>query len=337
MSEKYAIKISYIVNTWLFLFVIGMMLFFKSIQADFLVVFSIPTILVYIINYLLLYKKKLTLFVWIIYFWISLYMGVTTVCLGYDSGFHLYAMSLIPVVFYTEYMAYQLQMRSTKALWISIILVIIYVVSSVTAIYNGAIYSLDCKIQATAMSVNAIIVFSFIIVYSLIIIKMVISSEEKLKNMAHIDKLTGLYNRHYMMDQISEMCESADTGMWIAMIDIDNFKSINDHYGHNAGDFVLTRFSEIVREICSDCTVSRWGGEEYLIMARNDTVKPDLMEKLRGSVCAKPFVYQDSEIQVSITVGVANYKKGMSIDSWIQDADNKLYQGKNSGKNVVIW
>lgn len=336
MGGTQAKKLSYTVNSLLLAFVVLLMLFFRYCQATILVYFSIPTIAVYVINYLLIYKGKLSIFVWIVYFWIALYMGVTTVCLGYSSGFHLYVISLIPVIFYTEYMAYQLQSRSIRALWISIALVVFYIVCSSVAIANGAIYSIGHRVQMTIMSVNALTVFSFIISYTVLLIRMIIGSEEKLKKMALSDKLTGLYNRHYMIEQLNNSIDSAQDAMWIAMIDIDDFKSINDRFGHNAGDFVLINFGKMMSEVCKDCVISRWGGEEYLIMAKNDKVKKDILEVLRKTVCEEAFIYQDKAIQVSITIGAADYQKGMTLDNWIQEADSKLYIGKNNGKNQVV-
>lgn len=337
MNEKLVVKISYIVNTWLLFFVIGMMLLFKKYEADFLVMFSVPTILVYIINYALLYKRKLSIFVWVVYFWIALYMLVTTVCLGYSSGFQLYTMSLIPIAFYTEYMAYQIKNKSPNALWISIGLGFIYIICSAWSIIKGAVYQIDTMSQSVMMAANAAVVFALVIFYSLVLIKMIINSEEKLKRMALVDELTGLNNRHYMIEQLEKQIQSGESASWLAMIDIDNFKKINDKYGHNAGDYVLQHFSEIMKGICDKCEVSRWGGEEFLIMAENDDAGSNIMEELRQAVSDEVFIYNEQKMPVSITVGVAEFQSNMSIDSWVQAADARLYYGKNNGKNTVVW
>ena len=86
-------KLSYGVNTALLFIVAGLMIFFYKLEADFLVYFSVPTLCVYIFNYFLIYKDKLGFFLWLVYAWITLYMGVTTVCLGESYGFHLYCFS----------------------------------------------------------------------------------------------------------------------------------------------------------------------------------------------------------------------------------------------------
>ena len=90
--------------------------------------------------------------------------------------------------------------------------------------------------------------------------------ENQLKQTALIDRLTGLYNRHYMVGRL-ESAVKENGPHSVAMIDIDDFKKINDRYGHNAGDYVLVNVARILKNICRDCKVSRWGGEEFLILA----------------------------------------------------------------------
>jgi len=254
LDIKQAERLSYMINTLLLSFVIIMMLLFVKFEATFLVYFSIPTILVYIINYILIHKSKLVMFVWLVYFWIALYMGATTVCLGYGTGFHLYVISLIPVCFYMEYMSYKLQGNKIRAGFISIILVIFYIVSSGFALIKGAVYPIVEAAQVSFMTVNALIVFSFIIGYTALLNKIVIKSENELKDIALSDRLTGLYNRHYMIEQINSYINGEHKSAWLAMADLDKFKEINDMFGHNAGDYVLVQAGNKMRDICRNCT-----------------------------------------------------------------------------------
>ena len=160
-------------------------------------------------------------------------------------------------------------------------------------------------------------------------------SEEKLKEMSYADRLTGLYNRHFMMEELSDLSR-CNTGDALAMIDIDNFKKINDVYGHNAGDYVLKKLADIMRVSCHDQIVSRWGGEEFLILLKDMTDVYEHLETLRKAVESSEFVYEDRKIDVTITIGYAMKKDTASLDEWIRKADEKLYYGKNNGKNVVI-
>ena len=329
-------RLTYMVNTAILLMVLGLMAFFMFAHAKFLVYFSIPTFFVYIIGYILIYKDKLFAYVIMVYVWITVYMGFCTVCLGYDYGFHLYCMSMIPIVFYTEYMAYKIHRNAIRSVRFSLFIVGCYLVSTLSPSIYGPIYEPDPRVARGFWVVNSIIVFSFLIFYTRVLIKAAISSEESLKDLAHRDNLTKLYNRHYMITRLEE-AETA--GSYVSMIDIDNFKKINDIYGHNAGDMVLRNLAALMTKLCTKSVVSRWGGEEFLILTKSISTEGEMrvyMEKLRSSVEAEDFIYEGQKIQVTVTIGVAAWHEGVKTDAWVNEADENLYTGKNSGKNRII-
>ena len=160
--------------------------------------------------------------------------------------------------------------------------------------------------------------------------------ENQLKQTALIDRLTGLYNRHYMVGRL-ESAVKEDGPHFVAMIDIDDFKKINDRYGHNAGDYVLVNVARILKDICRDSKVARWGGEEFLVLT-SGTVNDNgsLIEKLRASIEKEDFAFGEDHIKVTITAGLADYSGNDSIDKWVNVADENLYKGKKSGKNKVV-
>ena len=329
-------KVAAVVNTVILLLVFGLAAFFVFINVPFLVAFSIPTACIYLVGYYLIYKDKLDFYVWMVYCWLTLYMGVTTVCLGYGYGFHLYCFSMIPVMFVTEYIAYKLGRRSMKALSVSIVIAVFYIICTGYAAYFGPIYERDQKAAAFFWIFNALIVFGFLIYYTKYLIKSVISSEEKLREAALVDRLTRLYNRHYMFDRLSEV--TAEDRLYVlAMVDIDGFKQINDTYGHNGGDEVLQVVSERMRSVCTDCEISRWGGEEFLMifdLPLEEAIQK--LEKLRISIESSPVLFDGREIYVTITIGAAARSSGQSLDAWVGEADSRLYYGKQNGKNRII-
>ena len=162
--------------------------------------------------------------------------------------------------------------------------------------------------------------------------------EGKLKNAALVDRLTGLYNRHYMMEKL-EGAARENIPMFVTMIDIDDFKKINDRYGHNAGDYVLVNVARIMREVCNGCEISRWGGEEFLIFTTGNLRAKGLplIEKLRQRVESEDFVFGEEHIKVTITSGLAEFSKDISVDKWVSKADDNLYTGKKTGKNKVVY
>lgn len=336
MSFDYAKKISLIVNTVILGLVIVLMGFFAICKAHILVYFSIPTIALYLLNYILIAKGKLASFIRFVYFWIVLYMELTTVCLGFNCGFHLYALSLIPVIFCSEYMGYKLETKSIRPGFVSVVIAIMYIVGTIISVKRGAIYEVNGTVATIMLVFNAIVVFSFLITYTSLLLKMVINSETELKKIAHLDKLTGLYNRHYLMNKLNSNIDRTTNDAWLAMIDIDNFKRINDNDGHNSGDYVLHHLAELLTDVCEGCVVARWGGEEFIVLSENNK-SAEIIEEVRSRIASAPFEYDGKSIVVTITAGVSHYENDMSVDEWIKSADNKMYEGKRATKNVVIY
>ncbi|MBR3422706.1 MAG: GGDEF domain-containing protein [Ruminococcus sp.] len=329
-------KVSVVVNTVILLLVFGLAAFFAIIKVPFLVAFSVPTACIYLVGYFLIHKDKLDIYVWMIYCWLTLYMGVTTLCLGYGYGFHLYCFSMIPIMFVTEYIAYKLERRSMRALPVSIVIAIFYILCTGYVSYFGPVYERDQKYAALFWIFNALTVFGFLIYYTYYIVQAVIVSEGKLKEAAFIDKLTGLYNRHYMFDRLVALTNE-NSGNVLAMTDIDNFKHINDTYGHNAGDMVLQAVSERMRTVCTDCVIARWGGEEFLIVSKLPAEKAcAMLEELRQCVESSPVSCEGTDISVTLTIGAAEHADGQNADEWVKVADSRLYYGKNHGKNQVV-
>ena len=329
-------KIAAAVNSVILLLVFGLMAFFVVIDVGFLVYFSIPTALVYIVGFVLIKKEMLDIYLRLVYFWLTLYMCVTTVCLGYGYGFHLYCFSMIPVIFVTEYMSFRLKRKGVSAVMSSIIIAALYLACTGYVSYFGPVYERSEKAASFFWLFNALCVFGFLIYYTAYLIRSIISSEQKLTELAHIDHLTGLYNRHFMQVRLEE--NGFGKQSVIAMADIDDFKLINDTYGHNAGDEVLRTVSDIMRRECADCDISRWGGEEFLILSQSGSEKTQqMLEQLRFSVSKQQFDFSGKTVSVTLTIGAAAAQPELSVDEWIRRADDKLYDGKRSGKNKLVF
>ena len=330
-------RIAGLVNTIVLGCMILGLLSFQAYGVTYMVYHCIPSIVVLVVFYFFIYKQRLALFVAFIYADLAVYMAAATICLGYNSGFHLYCMSLIPLAFYMEYMANKLQVKKMRALPASIVLVVINLACTGYVVMQGPVYNTEATIALRFMYVNAIIVFCFLIGYGNLMRKLITASEDQLTDMAHTDRLTGLFNRHYMMNHLDALYQAILPGQWIAMADIDDFKKINDTYGHNCGDYVLMELAKIMQDVCQNSTISRWGGEEFLIIGDSESSRPEILETLRQRVEHTSFTHQGKDIPVTITIGVSYYQEGQSLSSWIWNADTKLYDGKNCGKNCVIF
>lgn len=161
---------------------------------------------------------------------------------------------------------------------------------------------------------------------------------EELRELATTDSLTKLYNRRYFLDKINDLLEM-DTIFSLILFDVDHFKSINDTYGHNAGDLVLTGLSRIFKLILrEEDIISRWGGEEFMICLPNMAAAEafNVAEKLRLEVSKFEFHFEDNTFHSSITGGIAQYDTKLPVDKNITKIDYALYTGKSSGKNCCI-
>jgi len=162
--------------------------------------------------------------------------------------------------------------------------------------------------------------------------------------MAITDALTGLYNRYYMESHLAALVEQAAArgkSLAVIMLDIDYFKSINDTFGHDAGDDVLrelaTRLRKSIRGIDLAC---RYGGEEFVIVMPDTdmAVATIVAERLRRRIAAEPFVVQQGarSIEATISIGLATLDTADdTVAKIVKRADQALYRAKRDGRNRV--
>jgi diguanylate cyclase (GGDEF)-like protein len=169
------------------------------------------------------------------------------------------------------------------------------------------------------------------------------SVNRKLKTMAMTDALTGLPNRRSAMSRMKDVvAESSRYGEKLSciLIDIDHFKHINDTYGHDNGDIVLREVAKIFAQNArSYDTVSRMGGEEFLVISTRSDLSDSLQlaERLRSAVEKHSVTLSDGNTAaVTISLGVATWSDGYTVgDDLIKAADNALYQAKHKGRNRI--
>ena len=163
--------------------------------------------------------------------------------------------------------------------------------------------------------------------------------------MAITDALTGLHNRRYMESHLGTLAEQAASRgkpLALMMLDIDFFKSINDNYGHDAGDDVLREFAVRVRKSIRGIDLAcRYGGEEFVIvMPETDLhVAGMVAERLRRSIAGEPFAVNKGtkRIEVTISIGLSTLElKGEVVADVLKRADTALYRAKHDGRNRVV-
>lgn len=171
-------------------------------------------------------------------------------------------------------------------------------------------------------------------------------ARQQIENLAISDALTGLFSRRHVMERFSEELERAkrlQNDLGCIMIDIDNFKTINDTYGHLVGDKTLREVSDILKNSIRTYDIAgRYGGEEFLIVLPDTGFEDTLMlaERIRTNIKTQPVAKSDltPAITVTISLGIASIRDtDISIDNMIKRADDGLYAAKKSGRDKVSW
>lgn len=167
-------------------------------------------------------------------------------------------------------------------------------------------------------------------------------ANEELAILSQTDGLTQLFNREHW-----EKCLQAEYKRWtrsqhsssLVMIDIDNFKKVNDSYGHVVGDGIIRKLSRLIRDHARETDVSgRYGGEEFAILLADTPLKSAYVfaERLRREVEASITKYNDIDLKYTISIGLAEIEPTIkSYEAWIECADAALYKAKESGRNKI--
>jgi diguanylate cyclase (GGDEF)-like protein len=165
----------------------------------------------------------------------------------------------------------------------------------------------------------------------------------KLDRLSRRDELTGIANRRDMFERLRhelERLERSGSLFSILLADIDNFKEVNDIHGHECGDFCLQEVARIFTTSTQKRDgVARWGGEEFLIFLPDTSAEQAFKtaERLRRTIVEHTFSYQGVSVPLTISIGVAEYVPGYSLNQLINLADKYLYLAKHNGRNRVEY
>lgn len=340
----YVVKGTKIVNLVLLLCHLYFGVLFYIYEAWVLFGYNCLSIITYIVAFELLRRQKAWIYVILVYVEVFLFMILAVVFLGWDYGFQQYCIGFVASIIFTDFYMNSTRTMSGKTKAMVAGNVLLYLVMRFWTYDHPYIYVMDNPYIVHGLYViNTLIGFTFLVVYFAIYSSTVYKLETELLEMANLDALTGLCNRR-KMKQILSAIPKEEEKMVIAMLDVDSFKSINDRYGHDAGDEVLKMVAEVLNQKKGEkenFQVCRWGGEEFLAFYGNyEGSKEEIageFEQIRQEVERKSVCYEGQEIHVTVTIGLAFAKKGASMEALIKEADAKLYEGKEKGKNQVQW
>ncbi|MBQ0041823.1 MAG: GGDEF domain-containing protein [Lachnospiraceae bacterium] len=266
-------------------------------------------------------------------------MGPT---LGYQNLF----LATIPVLFFIAYTGdWTLKKSIIYAVLLFVLSIVIMGVSE--QLVFGFFYLGDV-VRTILRILNQFSCFVFASGFMVFLVVQASSDTGMLKNKrdeleisANRDELTGLRNRRSIdqfMEDAFKRARGEGQDFTVFMCDVDNFKRVNDTYGHDCGDLVLKNIANTIQaELRVEDVAFRYGGEEILVLVvAGGHIAKRIAERCRIAIEASEVVYKDKSVKVTITIGGSSYYQGATKDDLIKRADNNLYIGKNNGKNQVV-
>jgi len=314
-----------------FVFNVGLAFFFYQINLLPPAVINCICCLFYAVCFCLKGEKEQT-GMQMFYVEIALFSVIMTVLFSAGCGFILYC---TPFPF-TSYMEVNDRKKSKHIFIASLIVMLAEIPLSVAGGFLFKDYRLAIEpYREILLLINfGIVVLSNLFVVSYMAAKDKAISETQFKS--EHDVLTGMYNRTFFSRYIKNLATKGPVKGAIIMFDIDNFKKINDQYGHDVGDVALKMVTKVARSLVRTEDVAvRWGGEEFIIFLQDMELSKaaDKAEEIRAAIEATP--YSDGH-HLTVTFGVTVATGDETFESALKRADDNLYAGKTTGKNKVV-
>lgn len=320
-------------------------------HSTIMVVFNVFCILVFgILGVTAVQAKNLIAHFLICFIQLLANVVVSSLLCGLVCGYSIILLAILPLIFYSVHMVYRSGKNDNKTALIDcgIVAVVYYATWLCDFVGIGRKYYLGNTLEHVLYFINLtgtlIILLGFLLVFvSKVNVERKAHEQEKeeIETSANLDPLTKLLNRRSLdqyFDNTIKKFGAYGNDFSILMCDIDNFKHVNDTYGHDCGDEVLKNIAGIIQNVIrSDDVAFRWGGEEMLVIINaKGYIAKNVAERCRKTVENSSVIYKEQEIKVTITIGGASYYQGATKDDLIKKADDNLYYGKNHGKNQVV-
>nr|WP_241210050.1 GGDEF domain-containing protein [Vibrio brasiliensis] len=188
--------------------------------------------------------------------------------------------------------------------------------------------------------INFIMAYIFVWTISHVYEDSRVKGVDRLNSLAHQDALTGAQNRLSLITAFNQSSKQFE-GFYLFTLDIDDFKAINDSYGHAAGDEVLRQVVLRLGRVVGTQHIYRMGGEEFVVVLTRQLVNenglPELVGKLQDCVMDTPITFQSTQIRVTFSAGLEKFTRQEGLDRTLSKADNGLYLAKKAGKKCSFY
>ena len=271
------------------------------------------------------------------YFEIIFFSAMTELISGGHFGTLTFVIGMVAVIFF------MLPYSNRKKHIYQLIGAALAVAISLISVFNYSLYPelMDLVLHHSSFVkvLNlTITLFSLFYLTNLYLVELR-TTREKLDYSSNHDMLTGLYNRRFFESIMKRSKDEKETSFSVAMLDVDDFKKINDTYGHEIGDRVLAAVSKCI-EAClpQDAVAVRWGGEEfvlYLPQVENSRAL-EVLETFRKKLSEQEIYHKGIRVAITATIGLCTGENIADYEEYIRQADEKLYWGKQHGKNQIV-
>lgn len=302
-----------------------------------LAVVNVFSVLLYIGVFIAILHRRYTLQCWAaVVLEIVGHAVLAVYLLGWDSGFYFYAMVIPPVVMISPLK------ESLAKLPVVFGMMLFYVIMDFLLRDRSPEYLLEEVVLKSLYYFNLATVLTVMVFLSGLYHRLVTENEIKLKQLATTDSLTGLHNRR-SLQQFAErelaIHQRYQRSMALLLCDLDNFKRVNDLFGHQAGDVVIKNFSDVLHQLVrSGDLAARWGGEEFLLVLPSTTADEAEVVAERIRACQEQATVTIGEVAIhtTVTIGIAMLEAGDSFEHLVTKADEAMYRGKACGRNKVV-
>lgn len=296
-----------------------------------------------IIEFIMSYRCRTMLTLWIFNISTIAWIWIMVHLFGWNIGVQHFLIMLLILYFFSSYKQYAGKILYAATLCV-IRIILFYTYQNRVPDWQMSVFEEDIlQVISTITIFWCISVIGFIFSNDAQELEgKLVEYNNQLKKQANTDTLTGLYNRRKAIEYMEKICKNQvnHIGFCLCICDIDFFKKVNDNYGHDVGDEVLKRVADVFKsEVRENGFVARWGGEEFLLVFPecNGDEAYIRLENLRKKIKEMKIQNGDINFGITMTFGLAEYDFMNGLNTTIKEADEKLYIGKEKGRDIIIY
>ena len=331
-DKSYATRYALVVVSSVFIHCVLAIMFVISGYMEYAML-NVASLVLYFVWVLLFSRKRVTDGMLLMpYADVLVHVCVYNLLFGAQPAFYLYIFSIIPVMFFLSIRDARTKYAQEISVGLSVLGVMLLLG---TLCGTPRAPFADEKLNKTFFEVNIILCAMLLGAYTWEFLTEAQNTQADLSRFAEYDQLTGLKNRYSLKRETQNI---QGTQYCVVMCDIDDFKRVNDTFGHAAGDLLLSKIGKVLQGcLRKDDIVCRWGGEEFLLVIRTDIdTTCAAVERIRRKLSTVAVEAGDQSVSATMTFGIADCLEGETFEKVTAIADENLLRGKHLGKNCVI-